>query len=76
LPAPGLQDIGVSLRGQKLVGRELGLRPSLDVPGASELHHDRLIRMHRRVRAPAADGQHADLLSSLRGMAALLTPAR
>src|SRR5208282_1505409 len=64
LPAPSLQDIGVSLRGQKLVGDELGPRPSLDVPASIEhgehggLHHDRL-RAHRRARAPAAAvGQH------------------
>jgi hypothetical protein len=82
LPAPSLQDIGVSLQGQKLVGDERGLRPSLDVPASIEhgglggLRHDRL-RAHRRARAPAAAvGQHADLFAGIRSLAALLTPAR
>jgi peptidoglycan-N-acetylglucosamine deacetylase len=64
--APGLSDLGVSLRDEKLVGVELGLRPSLEAPRARERERVRRVRLHahRPVRARAGvEGQHADLLS-------------
>jgi len=76
-PAPGLPDIGVSMRGQKLVGAELGLRRSLDVPvtiGHLRVHHVHL-RGRRPGRRPRIDRHRADLLSGIRKLAALLTPA-
>lgn len=75
-PAPGLADIGVSLRGQELVGTELRLRPSVDVrpaAGRERLRHVRL-RARHPARRPGAEGQHANLVSGLRSIAALLTP--
>ena len=36
LPAPGLTDIGVNLKGEKLVGTELGLRPTLCCRAAAQ----------------------------------------
>jgi peptidoglycan/xylan/chitin deacetylase (PgdA/CDA1 family) len=65
LPAPGLQDLGVSLRGQRLVGADLGPRPSADIPAAflhQRLHHARLHAHHpawRRAHV-GIEGQHAD----------------
>jgi peptidoglycan/xylan/chitin deacetylase (PgdA/CDA1 family) len=66
LAAPGLQDLGVSLRGRRLVGVEFGLRPSLDVAGAAmreHLHHARLHGHHPAFRRGHYDndGEHADL---------------
>jgi peptidoglycan-N-acetylglucosamine deacetylase len=79
LPAPSVQDVGVSLQGQKLVGGEVGLQPRLDVPAPIEhgRHRHERLHAHRRARAPpAADGQHANLFHEIRSLAALLTPAR
>jgi peptidoglycan/xylan/chitin deacetylase (PgdA/CDA1 family) len=66
LPAPGLQDLGVSLRGQRLVGVNLALRPSMDAPAApwrERLRHARLLHGHhpalRRSRF-GMEGEHAD----------------
>lgn len=78
-PAPSLADIGVSLRGHELVGTEIRLRPSLDVRAATEHERFRRVRMHLRARHPArrpeTERQHADLISGLRSIAELLTPA-
>lgn len=75
-PAPGLSDIGVSLRGQELVGTEVTLRPALDLPTGD---HGRLRRVHLHGHHPARrNGQRADALpgfSGLRSITALLTPA-
>lgn len=87
--APGLPELGVSMRGEKLVGAELGLRPTLDVPVSIEhrrsiahgrsieherIHHVRL-RGHHPARRSKFDRHRADLFSGLRTLAALLTPA-
>ena len=53
LPAPGLQDLGVSLRGRRLVGVNLGLRPSVDIsatPTHERLRHARLPGHHPALR--------------------------
>jgi len=76
-PAPGLADIGVSLRGQELVGAELRLRAAVDLPTGE---HERFRHLHLRGRHPVRrtvtqQGQRADLLSGLRSITALLTPA-
>ncbi|HTV35436.1 MAG TPA: polysaccharide deacetylase family protein [Xanthobacteraceae bacterium] len=75
-PAPGLANIGVSLRDEELVGTGLGLRPAIDVPAGD---HDRFRHAHVRGRHPArrssVQGQRADLLSRLRSLTASLTPA-
>jgi peptidoglycan/xylan/chitin deacetylase (PgdA/CDA1 family) len=66
LAAPGLQDLGVSMRGQRLVGADLGLWPSADAASVHEhLHHARLHAHHpayRRARY-GYDGEHADASS-------------
>ena len=65
LAAPGLQDLGVSMLGRRLVGVEFGGRPSVDVSAASvheHLHHARLHAHHpayHRARY-GYDGEHAD----------------
>jgi peptidoglycan/xylan/chitin deacetylase (PgdA/CDA1 family) len=68
LAAPGLQDLGVGMRGRWLVGANHGLRPGMDVPAAPahvhlNLRHARLHAHHptlRRVRV-GKDGQRADV---------------
>jgi peptidoglycan/xylan/chitin deacetylase (PgdA/CDA1 family) len=75
-PAPGLSDIGVSLRGQELIGTVVPLRPALDLPGDHERFRHVHLHGHRLVRRPG--GQRADALpglSGLRSITALLTPA-
>jgi peptidoglycan-N-acetylglucosamine deacetylase len=56
LPAPGLQDLGVSMLGRRLVGAEVALRPSVDVSAVrthEHFHRARLQEHHpawRRAR--------------------------
>ncbi|MGA8615929.1 MAG: polysaccharide deacetylase family protein [Xanthobacteraceae bacterium] len=65
LPAPGLQDLGVSLRGRRLVGADLERRPSVDVPAAPVHERLRHVRLHahhpafRHARV-SIEGQHVD----------------
>ncbi len=47
LPVPSLRDTGISMRGEQLVGVELGLPPNVKAPAA--IGHRRAIE-HRRVR--------------------------
>ncbi len=66
LPAPGLQDLGVSLRGQRLVGVSLALRPSVDIPAVpwrERLRHARLPTHHPALRRTrfGIEGEHADM---------------
>jgi peptidoglycan/xylan/chitin deacetylase (PgdA/CDA1 family) len=74
LPAPGLTDIGVNLKGEKLVGTELGLRPTLAVaprpkpslavapaPWNHKLHRAHL-PLHRTVHVrPTTHSKRAEL---------------
>lgn len=73
-PAPGLADIGVSLRGQELVGTEPPPHPIVDLPVRE---HERFrhvhLRGHRLIRRTG--GQRADLLPGPPSIAALWTPA-
>ncbi len=77
-PAPGLADIGVSLRGQELVGTELPpLRPVLELPAGG---HERVrhVRLHGHHLMRRTGGQRAELQPGrpgLRPITALLTPA-
>lgn len=62
LPAPGLADIGVSLKGQKLVGPRLGLRASVDLPVSRKRHS--VSRAHKPAskRHEAASRAHEAVL--------------
>jgi peptidoglycan/xylan/chitin deacetylase (PgdA/CDA1 family) len=77
LPAPSVQDIGWPVvAGRRVVDEQLKLRPSLDMSiDHGRPRHVRL-NAHRRARAPAAAGQHADIFAGIRALAALMTPAR
>ena len=75
LRAPGVPDIGASLRRPKLVGAEPGPRSGVEVPAPvrhGKLRRDRL----RRARSLATNSQHADLLSGLRALTAQLISPR
>lgn len=83
LPAPGLPDIGVSLRGERVIEKEVGPRPKLDA--AIAIGRKRLIGHPgiRRVRLRqrqferrAKAGEHrADLVSKPPALFPWLTPA-
>ena len=48
LPVPSVQDFGISLQGQMLLGAEPGLRSSLDVPSDYGGFRHEQLRSHRR----------------------------
>jgi peptidoglycan/xylan/chitin deacetylase (PgdA/CDA1 family) len=80
LPAPGLQDLGVSLRGRRLVGVNLGLRPSADVPAApvhERLRHARLHAHHPAWRHAhvGMEGQQVDRPDSSYSAASIASPS-
>jgi peptidoglycan/xylan/chitin deacetylase (PgdA/CDA1 family) len=80
LPAPGLRDLGVSLRGQRLVGADLGLRPSLDIPAApvrERLRHTRLHAHHPAFRHARVgfEGPHADAPDWSHSASSITAPA-
>ena len=72
LRALGVQDLGTSLRRQRLVGAEPGPRTGVEVPATVVHGKFRRHRHYRRARSSAASGQHADLLSGSRVLTALL----
>jgi peptidoglycan-N-acetylglucosamine deacetylase len=53
LPAPGLQDLGISMHGRRLVGADVALRPSVDVPAASVRVHEHLRHERPQEHHPA-----------------------
>jgi peptidoglycan/xylan/chitin deacetylase (PgdA/CDA1 family) len=58
LPAPGLQDLGVSMLGRRLVGADVALRPSVDVPAVrmhEHFHRARLQEHHPGLRRARLD---------------------
>jgi hypothetical protein len=58
LPAPGLQDLGVSMHGRRLVGAEVILRASVDVPAVrmhEHFHRARLQEHHPGLRRARLD---------------------
>ncbi len=65
LPAPGLPNIGVSLRGETLISIDLEARV---IPPTAERPHLRRVRLRarHRVRARAGTAHRADLRSGLR----------
>ena len=66
LPAPSLRDIDVNMRGQTLVGVEIGMRPNAEAPltigHGRIIKHDRMRRVRLRwqhpVRRAKLDRQH------------------
>lgn len=82
LPAPSLRDIDVSMRGQTLVGVEIGIRPKAEAPLAigqrRKIEHDRMRRVRLRWRHPVRraklDRRHSDLFSRVPALAALSAP--
>ena len=81
-PAPGLAEIGVSLRGQQLVATQIETRPAADAPIVTEhakraAAHEQLRRVrlhsHPALRHGKAD-HRADAPSALSSLAALFTP--
>lgn len=77
LPAPSLGDIGVGLRGEKLVGFEP--RRQLRRYAHAVPAHMRSIRLRPRhpVRVrPDAEGQHAETRFGFKALASLFTPTR
>jgi peptidoglycan/xylan/chitin deacetylase (PgdA/CDA1 family) len=59
LPVPSVQDFGISLQGQMLLGAELGLRSSLDVPSDYGGFRHEQLRSHRRWADNNGRRQHA-----------------
>jgi hypothetical protein len=71
LPVPSVQDFGISLQGQMLLGVALGLRSSLDVPSDYGGFRHEQLRSHRR-RADTNGRRHH---AAIRPRAALLPPS-
>jgi peptidoglycan-N-acetylglucosamine deacetylase len=51
LPAPGLQDLGVSMLGRRLIGADVSSRASVDVPGAHTHEHFHRARLQEHHQA-------------------------
>jgi peptidoglycan/xylan/chitin deacetylase (PgdA/CDA1 family) len=82
LPALSLRDIDVSMRGQTLVGAEIGIRPNAEASHAighgRTIEHDRMrrvrLRRQHRVRHAKLNRQHADLFFRIPVLATLFAP--
>jgi peptidoglycan-N-acetylglucosamine deacetylase len=77
LASPGLPDIGVSLRGERLTGADIGLRPAVE-SGATERRRLRVrhVRLHGHHLAPkraSIERHRAEAPSGLPALASLLT---